>query len=155
MKVLKDTPLSELVLRRYEKPYGDNKREIVRKLCLSLGLLQPGDSRDIVVDIFYVLLDSREQLSSDDIMKKVIDFRESIDLPPLGATPSNIRRQLKRLRDILLIEKVGNNYQITENLSLSEIFKEKIEKFMLQSIKERVAEYFKKTDDIFPNKNKE
>ena len=54
-KISRDIPLVELTLRRYEKPtMGD--RELVRKLCLSLGLLQPGDSRDVIVDIFYILL---------------------------------------------------------------------------------------------------
>ena len=33
-----DTPLCEITLRRYEKPYNLSKREIVRKLCLSFGL---------------------------------------------------------------------------------------------------------------------
>ena len=42
--ISKDLPLSEITLRRYEKPYATNKRELTRKLCLSLGLLQPGDS---------------------------------------------------------------------------------------------------------------
>jgi len=48
-KVSIDTPLAEITLRKYESPKGLEKRELVRKLCLSLGLLQPGDSRDVVV----------------------------------------------------------------------------------------------------------
>lgn len=40
-----DTSLAEITLRKYEKPKSENKRELVRKVCLSLGLLQPGDSR--------------------------------------------------------------------------------------------------------------
>ncbi len=54
-KIAKDTPLAEITLRRYEKPVA-NDRELVRRLCLSFGLLQPGDSRDVIVDILYVLL---------------------------------------------------------------------------------------------------
>ena len=49
--VSRDIPLSEITLRRYERPYNMSRRELVRKLCLSVGLLQPGDSRDVVVDI--------------------------------------------------------------------------------------------------------
>ena len=53
--ISRDVPLSELTLRKYEKP--DFKgRNLIRKLCLSLGLLQPGDSRDVIVDILNVLL---------------------------------------------------------------------------------------------------
>ena len=58
-KISRDTPLAEITLRRYEKPtMGD--RELVRKFCLSVGLLQPGDSRDVVVDVFHVLLKARK-----------------------------------------------------------------------------------------------
>ena len=49
-KVSRDIPLAEITLRRYEKPYDLNSRELVKKVCLSLGLLQPGDSRDVIVD---------------------------------------------------------------------------------------------------------
>jgi hypothetical protein len=43
-KISKDTPLGEITLRRYESPTNESGRRLVRKLCLSLGLLQPGDS---------------------------------------------------------------------------------------------------------------
>ena len=57
---MKDIPLSEITLRKYEKPVGLEKRELVRKICLSLGLLQLGDSRDIIVDILIVLIDANK-----------------------------------------------------------------------------------------------
>jgi DNA-binding transcriptional ArsR family regulator len=141
-KVSKDTPLAEITLRKYEKPYNLQDRDLIKKLCLSIGLLQPGDSRDIIVDIFYVLLDTKKELSSKDIEKLVIESRKKHNLPLLGIAPSNIRRQLKRLRDLFLIEKVQNNYRITEKATLSDIFEEKIEKFYLNSIVSRVKEYF-------------
>ncbi|MEK6867697.1 MAG: hypothetical protein AABX98_02640, partial [Nanoarchaeota archaeon] len=52
----RDTPLMEVTLRRYEKPVGLEDRELVRKFCLSVGLLQPGDSRDVVVDVLMTML---------------------------------------------------------------------------------------------------
>jgi len=70
---MKDIPLSEITLRKYEKPSGLEKRELVRKICLSLGLLQLGDSRDVIVDIFMVLIDAnknREKLTSNEIGKR-------------------------------------------------------------------------------------
>ena len=42
-------PLAEITLRKYESPYELGRRELVKKICLSLGLLQPGDSRDVIV----------------------------------------------------------------------------------------------------------
>jgi len=150
-----DTPLAELTLRRYEKPYNLNKRELVRKLCLSLGLLNPGDSRDVIVDVLYVLLEARKdnkKLSSDEIRDDAIAFRKSNKLDDSGTAGSNIRRQIRRLREILIVEKIKNDYRITEFSDLSSIFNEKVEKFMIPSIIERLKEYIKAVDDIFQKK---
>ena len=54
-KISKDIPLAEITLRKYEKPTNLKGRDLVRKLCLSIGLLQPGDSRDVIVDILNVM----------------------------------------------------------------------------------------------------
>ncbi|MEK6869515.1 MAG: hypothetical protein AABX74_04750 [Nanoarchaeota archaeon] len=143
--ISKEIPLAEITLRRYEKPSKLSERELVRKLCLSIGLLQPGDSRDVVVDIFNVLLRASKQkklLSSEEIEKEVIESRKRQKLALHGIASSNIRRQIKRLRDLFLVEKVKSSYRITEFEDLGVIFEEKIEKFYLQSIVDRVKEYF-------------
>ena len=142
--VSRDTPLAEITLRKYEKPSTDmSKRDVVKKLCLSVGLLQPGDSRDIIVDIFHVLLDSKEQLDSEAIQKKVIEYRKRKRLSLNGVAQSNIRRQLRRLRELFLVEKIKNTYRISENETLPNIFEEKIKKFYIPTIISRVEEYFK------------
>ncbi|PIN80834.1 hypothetical protein COV13_02935 [Candidatus Woesearchaeota archaeon CG10_big_fil_rev_8_21_14_0_10_32_9] len=150
--ISRDTPLGEITLRKYEKPQGMTRRDLVRKLCLSLGLLQPGDSRDVVVDVFQVLLEnasSKEAISSQDIESLTIANREKHGLPKLGIAPSNIRRQVLRLRDLFLVEKIGNAYRINEHASLSEIFNEKIERYYLESILSRVREYISEIDLVF------
>ena len=139
--VSRDTPLAEITLRRYEAPQAQDRRELAKKLCLSLGLLQPGDSRDVVVDVFCVLHTSKTPLHSEDIVAKVIEHRQKYNLPQYGIASSNVRRQLKRLRDLFLIEKVANEYRITENEKLVRIFEERIEKYYLTSIVARVKEY--------------
>ncbi|MEI6731963.1 MAG: hypothetical protein WCK90_04770 [archaeon] len=147
--MVKEIPLSEITLRRYEKPYDSSKRELLRKVCLSLGLLQPGDSRDILVDILVILDDARKekkQLSSFEIRDKVEAFRKQNSLDEKGLAESNIRRQLKRLRDLLLVDKQGNLYRISEFAPLSELFESKIEKFLIPQIIERVKEYLAKLD---------
>ncbi len=152
-KISRDTPLMELTLRRYEKP-NVSGRELVRKFCLSLGLLQPGDSRDVMVDVLYVLLEAKkrkEELHSEEVKNKVMDVRKSSGLPMLGIASSNIRRQLKRLKDLYLIETNANLYRITEFGQLNEIFEEKVENFVLSSVLGRVKEYMKKIDEEFPN----
>ena len=143
--ISKDIPLAEITLRRYEKPTNLKDRELVRKLCLSIGLLQPGDSRDVVVDVFNVLLKAKKEkkeLTSEEIEKLVIAERKKHKLQMLGIAPSNIRRQLKRLKDLFLVESISNKYRISEFEGLSAIFEERIEKFYLKSIVDRVKEYF-------------
>jgi DNA-binding transcriptional ArsR family regulator len=143
MRVSKDRPLAEITLRKYEKPYGLSDRELAKKLCLSIGLLQPGDSRDVIADIFYVLVKENKELTAKEIEELVVRSRKQHNLALHGVAPSNIRRQLKRLKDLYLIESIQNQYRIAEKASLLEIFEEKIEKFYLQSILSRVKEYFK------------
>ena len=144
-----DTPLAELTLRKYEKQGTLSDRDLVRKLCLSLGLLQPGDSRDVVVDVLYVMLKEKKELTSTEVEKLTVQSRKNLKLPLLGIAPSNIRRQLLRLRDLFILEKVGNYYRIKENSTLTEIFSENIEKYYLQSILSRVKEYVKEADKKF------
>lgn len=147
--MVRDIPLGEITLRKYEKPYDSSKRELVRKVCLSLGLLQPGDSRDIIVDIVLVLEDARkkkEWLSSFTIRDKVDALRKENSKEAKGLAESNIRRQLKRLRDAMLADKQGNQYRISEFAPLSELFVNKIEKFLVPQTIERIKEYLDKLD---------
>ncbi|MEM4500462.1 MAG: hypothetical protein QXD62_03920 [Candidatus Woesearchaeota archaeon] len=152
MIALKDKPLKEVILRRYEKPsveIGD--RELIRKFCLSLGLLQPGDKRDIIVDILHVLLLAKEPLSISEIKQKCAESRKLHNLSIKGLAESNLRRQLKRLKDLYLIEKIGNAYYMTENLSLEEILNSKIKVFLVDHIFERIVEYARCLDSIKKN----
>lgn len=151
-RVLKDTPLSEITLRRYEKPSKMPDRELVKKLCLSVGLLQPGDSRDVIVDILEVLLRAKQEkkhLSSEEVTSKVSEQRKKQKLPPIGIAGSNIRRQLKRLRDLFLVEKVKNSYRVTEFDHVHNSFSERTEKFLLSSILERVKDYTREIDERY------
>jgi len=141
-KVSKEIPLAEITLRKYEKPYELKGRELAKKLCLSIGILQPGDSRDVIVDVFQALVNAKGGLSSEEVERIVIESRKKGKLQLLGIAPSNIRRQLKRLRDLFIVEKVANTYRIAENARLNEIFEEKIEQFYLKTIVDRVKEYF-------------
>ena len=148
---MKDLPLSEITLRKYEKPIGLEKRELIRKICLSLGLLQLGDSRDIIVDILMILINAnnnKENLSSDEIGKRVAKLRKQYSLDEKGLAESNIRRQLKRLRDAMLIEKSNNEYYISEHSSLKEIFENSIEKFIIPQTIDRIKEYLDELDRV-------
>lgn len=144
MKVSKDTPLTEITLRKYEKPYEMSKRDLIRKICLSTGLLQPGDSRDVIVDIFQILLEKKIEMSCEEIQEEIVRRRKLDKLPLNGVASSNLRRQLRRLREMYFVEKIKNNYRINENEEdISVIFTEKIEKFYLPAIVSRIKEYLK------------
>ncbi len=143
---MSDLPLSEITLRKYENPYNLGDRELAKKICLSFGLLQPGDSRDVIVDILLVLIDARgkkEALNTDEVKKRVIVSRRAANCEEKGIAESNIRRQLRRLKDLMLVESIGNEYRITEFESLEKLFEEKIESFYLPSIVSRIKEYLK------------
>lgn len=148
---MKEASLSEITLRKYEKPYQLPKRELAKKVCLSLGLLQEGDSRDIVVDILLALLNARKEkneLNLEQVKEKVIAIRKSANLELKGIADSNIRRQLKRLRELFFVEKNNNLYKIAEFENLKALFEEKIERFYLISIVERIKEYLGQLDKI-------
>ncbi len=152
MKVSRDAPLAEITLRKYERPGTMGDRELVKKLCLTIGLLQPGDSRDVIVDVLHVLLKGKKQkklLTCPELEKKVIANRRGHRLQMLGIASSNIRRQLKRLKDLLIVEKVRSKYRITEFLSIGEVYDSKLEKFVLQSIITRAKEYMQQVDEKF------
>ena len=141
-----ETPLMEIILRRYENPKGLSERSSIKKICLSLGLLQPGDSRDVIVDILMVLeraKKEKKELSIIEIKDELIEIRKDGGFSLNGTADSNIRRQIKRLRDVFLAEKVKNKYRIFEFMSLSDIFEQKIKKIILDAILKRTEEHFK------------
>ena len=146
---MKEECLGEITLRKYEKPYQLDSRELVKKICLSLGLVQPADSRDIVVDILLVLLKAKKEkkeLNLEQVKKGAIEIRQEFNVEIKGVADSNIRRQLKKLRDIFLIEKIANNYRVSEFEDLTKIFEDKIERFYLSSIIKRIKEYLREID---------
>ncbi|MFW6285828.1 MAG: hypothetical protein ACOC16_01505 [Nanoarchaeota archaeon] len=153
-----ETPLMEVTLRRYESPHNLTQRDTLKKICLSLGLLQPGDTRDIIVDILLVLehaKSEKQELNASEIKDQLIDIRKQHGLSINGTAASNIRRQLKRLRDIFLVEKVKNNYRILEFMNLKEIFEQKIQKIILEAVLLRNEDYFNYYKTFENNKGKE
>ncbi len=140
----RDVPLHEITLRKYEKPYDSSRREIIRKICLSIGLLQPGDSRDIVVDILLALEDARKEkkeLTSFEVRDIVTKMRQDNSMETKGIAESNIRRQLKRLRDLMIVDKKNNMYRVAEFATLHDLFEQKIEKFLIPQTVSRIKEY--------------
>ncbi|MBD3263228.1 hypothetical protein GF374_02510 [Candidatus Woesearchaeota archaeon] len=142
-KALKDLPLQEITLRKYESPQNLDKRELTKKFLLSIGLLQPGESRDVIVDIFLQLIKARKNKDILDIDKfsKLLKGKQ-------GASPPNIRRQLRRLRALKLIEKLPEGYRITEFGKLEPIINDFIIQFLVNPSINRMREYASNLDEL-------
>ncbi len=150
-KVAKEIPLSSITLRKYEKPYQAGNRELVKKYCLSVGLLEPGDSRDVIVDLLIVLLKAssdKKMLSVEDIVRLTADERKHHKLDDKGCSEPNIRRQLLRLKNLGIVEKMQSKYRIKEFMSLTEIAEEVVKK-RTEDILNRIILYSKAIDDKF------
>ena len=147
--ISRDIPLSEITIRRYERPSNLSKRELLRKLCLSLGLLQPGDSRDVVVDVLGVVLEAskkRKHLSLQEIEEKVVSNRKRSNLPLIGITSPNLTRQIRRLKNLAILEKAPRGYRVVEFSNVKDLFEEKIQNLLIPSINSRIGEYLNKID---------
>lgn len=123
-------PQEEITLRKYEKPSVLKGRELVRKFCLSFGLLQPNDGRDVIVSVVSTLLNSKVPLSQSEIAHVI----NSSGKP---SAHSNIRRQMSRLSAAKLLEKHGTKYALRP----LHIAADEHEKLYVPAILERVKEY--------------
>tara|TARA_Y100000310_G_scaffold335666_1_gene418263 strand:+ start:768 stop:1202 length:435 start_codon:yes stop_codon:yes gene_type:complete len=133
-KNIRDLPLQEITLRKYEVPTALDDRELARKFLLSIGMLQPGDSRDIVVDVFHELLKSGGGGSTFEQLAASLEGKA-------GASAPNMRRQLRRLVEVKVAEKRGETYRIVEGGNLSEMIENYLEKFVVLPSLERVKQY--------------
>ena len=140
---LKDLPLQEITLRKYEAPSNLSERELSKKFMLSIGLLQPGESRDVIVDIFYTLLQAKKQrktLAVEDLLQHLRDKP--------GASAPNMRRQLRRLKELKLIEKLPEGYRISEFGNISSIIDSYVMQFLVHPSVERIKQYATELDKI-------
>lgn len=139
---MREKSLSEITLRRYERPSKElSDRDLIKRICLSLGLLNPGDSRDAIVDTLYVLNSAEKPLTSRTIMKQAIEFRKKNKLSVSGLTYTNVCRQLRRLRSLMLVEMNSDAYQIAEKEQLLTLFNERIIPFYVENITVRIQDY--------------
>lgn len=135
-KVFQNKPIAEITLRKFERPANENIDELIRKFCISFGLLQPGDSRDVVVPIFKMLLLAKKEnkvLTSKEIEDSVKGDR--------NIAGSNIRRHLLRLEQIQLVEKNSGGYRMKEFATLRDIVNDHVKPFLLEPTMKRIEEY--------------
>ncbi len=135
-KSFHDAPVLDFSLRKFEKPSG-SFNDFLRKFCISTGLLQPGDSRDVIVDLLLLFIKAgkaKRFLTINNIYKYLLDANKP------GVSQSNARRHLLRLKEFDFIEKTNEGYRLREWLSLEELFKDFI-KFKVEPTISRIIEY--------------
>lgn len=135
-KSFHDVPVIDLSLRKFEKPQGSGE-EIIRKFAISVGLLQPGDSRDVIVDLLTLFLRASKEkkfLDINDVYKHVLNINKT------GVSQSNIRRHLLRLKDLDFIEKTPEGYRLREWLSFEDLIKDLV-KYKIEPTMQRIIEY--------------
>jgi predicted transcriptional regulator len=129
-----DLPLSEITLRKFERPESLDRKTLIRRFCISLGLVQPGETRVGLIDIFSVLLTSPEPLRAEEISEK------------LGGklALSGIRRHLRRLEQTKLIEHRNMRYSLAESGDLVYCLNFVTKKYLIEDTFERIVEYAEK-----------
>jgi len=153
-KISSDRPLMSINLRRYENPSTLAGRKLIRRICLSLGLLQPGDSRDVIVDVVDSFIRNKGKMKTlTDINNDVYKIREEYELDQIGISPSNILRQIRRLKELKIVMKMNGAYQLTEN-NFQDIFQKQIKRFIIEPTSERIEEYCNRLDELSEKMNK-
>jgi hypothetical protein len=148
-RISKDAPLFEIILRKYDLPFSDNKRDLIKRFCLSLGLLNPGDFRDIIVDILYsFIINHPEGISLKQVEHNITEIRKQNDLELFGVSSSNIQRQIRRLKEIGIITKKDDSLYYLSEISFEVILKERIYPYLIRPSLRRIKEYCLRIDEI-------
>ena len=140
-----DIPFDEITLRSYGAISNRSGRDLIKLCCLSMGLLNPQDKRDVIIDVVHVLVlagKNKEWLSSSEVNKRVISHRKELNLSLEGTAGSNIRRVLKSLKDFGLIESQRATYRIIDFDSLDNVFLNNIAP-KIRHMEKRVISYLK------------
>ncbi len=136
-RLYKDRPLAEISLKEFEKPTSDYITNL-RRLCISLGVVSPGESRIAIVYILDILIKAREKkqksLDSYAVVKEL--YRRNVKI-----VYANVLRDIRKLISVGLVEKRDNGYRIKENLPINEILKTFIKPYIVDKIFNRIIEY--------------
>lgn len=136
-RLLKDKPLAEIQLSEFEKP-GQDYVTNLRRLCISLGLISPGESRIAIVRILDILLKAKKTnpngLDSYTIVKELYQHDVKI-------VYANILRDLRKLVRTGLVERIDGGYRIKENGTLEDILKNFVKPYIIDRITNRISEY--------------
>lgn len=142
-RLYKDMPLASISIGEFEKP-GQDYFTNLRRFCISIGVISPGESRVGIVYILDVLLKERkahpEGIDSYSIVKEL--YKTDVKI-----VYANILRDLRKLMSVGLVEKLDGKYRVKQNMTLSEILETFIKPYIVERILKRVLEYASKIDE--------
>lgn len=137
-----DVPINKITLRKYEKIESDNEKlDVIINITNSLGLSQPGDNINIVSHVILFLEEQKQKkelISSFDLYLKIKEKLKNTKRSDLSF--SNVRRYLKILRNMHIVERIGNKYRISEFMTLKEVFSQKVKKIIIEPTLYRIEE---------------
>lgn len=138
-RLYRDKPLSGITLNEFERPTNDYNTNI-RRLCISLGLVRPGESRIAIVYILDILLKARKKrpygMDSYELIKELYKRKVKI-------VYANILRDLRKLMATGIVEKRNNQYMIRENMKLNDIMTNFIKPYIIDRTLNKIIEYAK------------
>ncbi|MDP7079406.1 MAG: hypothetical protein QF415_05920 [Candidatus Undinarchaeales archaeon] len=138
-------PLKEITLRKYERPRSTQERELFRRICLSLGVLQPNDRRDTIVDVLHALFRTHAR-GEQSTLEELVNELKTMGVTE-GLAASNLRRHLRRLAALHLVERSKNRYRFTEGVSPVEAFSF-TRRYLIDDVAERIEEYLRAGEEV-------
>jgi DNA-binding transcriptional ArsR family regulator len=129
---VKDSPIFELSLRKYEPPTGALERDL-RVFLLSMGLIRPGDQESPLETMFHELLVQKRPISVAELAQKA------------KITESAVRYHLERLKALRLVEG-RKDYALAEG-DLSIAFKV-FRRYVLEEILDRIEAYVNQVSSL-------
>lgn len=88
-----------------------SKKKQVRWLAISLGLISPGESRTLVIDVFEAILDRMDfPFTSEDIVDDVCDMRKAINQDERKKIDKAVRYHITRLLKLGILERKKRKY---------------------------------------------
>ncbi|HDR53329.1 MAG TPA: hypothetical protein ENN60_01490 [archaeon] len=131
---MREKPISEVTLRKYEPP-AETLDINIRRFLLALGLVRPGDRKSPLEAIFMALLTASGPVTIPD-MARLTEISES-----------GVRYHLLRLKNLRLVAPASRGaYSIAEGGDLVMAFK-MFRKYALEDILDRISEYAVRLDE--------
>jgi len=142
-RLYRDKPLAGISLNEFEKPGSDYITNL-RRFCISIGVISPGESRIAIVHILDILLKTRKQnpggLDSYTLIKEL--YQSDIKI-----VYANILRDVRKLIAVGIVERIDNKYRIKENMKLKEILDTFIKPYVIEKILNKIGEYAEKIEE--------